>query len=106
MTWQVKLPARLCVTSVFRSAHVPCVAAAGISFLGLPAVPLPYKDYSAVAPSAESSVQAPAPAKASGENTVKSFVSSFIDVRILPSEHCTAIFLGHILAITPVYQRS
>ena len=63
------------------------VPAAGISFLGLPAVPLPYKDSSASAP-AESSAQAPAPAQASGQSTVKSFLTSFIDVCSLASPHC------------------
>lgn len=59
--------------------------AAGVSFLGLPplpAVPLPYKDNSAQAPmTAESGAQAPAPATATGAGVVKSFLSTFIDVR-------------------------
>lgn len=60
-----------------------CVAAAGISFLGLPAVPLPYKDYSAEAP-AETGAQAPSPEKATGQSTVKSFLESFVNVRTPP----------------------
>ncbi len=59
--------------------------AAGVSFLGLPplpAVPLPYRDSTAEAPlSAESGAMAPAPAAATGEGVVKSFLTSFIDVR-------------------------
>ena len=59
-----------------------CLPTAGISFLGLPAVPLPYKDYSAQAP-ADTGASAPAPDKATGESTVKSFLESFVNVRNL-----------------------
>ena len=65
--------------------HITAWLAAGVSFLGLPplpAVPLPYKDNSAQAPlTAESGAEAPAPAAATGAGVVKSFLSSFIDVR-------------------------
>ena len=77
-------------------------AAAGISFLGLPAVPLPYKDSTATAP-AESGALAPAPSQASGQSTVKSFVSSFINVWNLPIMHCKPILLSHALTSSPLY---
>ncbi len=73
----------------------------GVSFLGLPplpSVPLPYKDNSAPAP-VSLVAAAPAPEQATGESTLKSFLSSFVDVslflidkRMSSKGHCLCEF--------------
>ena len=86
--WDFRMMTACAQMHLTGSSDRSCLAAAAVSFLGLPAIPLPYKDFSAEAPAPEfSPAQAPAPAHETGADVVKAFVGHYIEVRHFSPPH-------------------